>query len=300
MEIVRIRNFLETINYSELDLELDISKPFSDNLESIKKKITQINDRDTVNYFLVHERTKTLIEDFSLSLNSYGYRDGDILSIEASKKPLSVPPFIVGTLAYAGPIVVFLLFWLSHEGTLNLVQTLGLILTILHYGKRIYEVNFVHEWATENVSLFNGGIFGLMIYYWVLYGVCVAYFIFNHDSKPLFPAPVLLGLSVLMLISEYGNYSAHRTLKKLKEENFGKRGIPRGGLFEYVSCPHYFFELCSWFIFSLIVNTVTSYLFVLYSLISMGTLAIKKHKAYLDYFKEKYPKDRKAMIPYIF
>jgi len=79
----------------------------------------------------------------------------------------------------------------------------------------------------------------------------------------------------------------------------GHRAIPRGGMFEYVSCAHYFWELLSWTFFSFIANVLAGYLFVLFSFCSMAFMALDKHKSLKNYFGDKYPAERKAFIPFI-
>jgi very-long-chain enoyl-CoA reductase len=298
---VRIRNILENIKYTERNIDLDITKPFSDNIESLKKELQLENPTKASFVICLKNKERIVINDYSKSLKSHGFTpEEDSLNIEPAIKG-NLSTYILGSIAYSGPIIVFLLFILFNKNNLNLIQILATGLTTIHYLKRIYEVNYVHEFAMGSVSLVNTGVLGVVFYYWVLFGVCTSYFIFRNDmSNALFSTPVLMILAVLMLAFEYGNYDAHYRLKLLKDANKGKRGIPRGGLFEYVSCPHYFFELCSWFCFSLIVNTVTGYLFVLYSLIAMGAWARDKQKYYREYFKEQYPENRKAMIPFVF
>jgi very-long-chain enoyl-CoA reductase len=299
---VRVRNILENIKYTEKNIDLDMTKPFSDNIEVIKKELHLEGTKKMVFTINLKNKEKITITDHSKSLKEIGFKpDDDILNVEPPLSSLTIDSTVLITFAYAGPIIVFLLFILFKKASLDAVQILATCLTIFHYLRRIYEVNHVHEYARDTVSVFNIELAGVILYYWVLFGVCIGYFIFRAEKEgPLFSTPVLVALAVLMLLSEYGNYHGHYSLKLLKDANQGKRGIPSGGLFEYVDCPHYFFELCSWFWFSLIINTVTGYLFVVYSLVSMGTIAVKKHKYYREYFKEKYPQGRKAMIPFVF
>jgi very-long-chain enoyl-CoA reductase len=297
---VRVRNILEKIKYTEKNLDLDTTKPFSDNIETLKKELHIESNSNPAFSISLKNKDKIVINDFSKSLKSYGLTTEDVLNIEPQSL-LNINTSTGVSIAYSGPIIIFLIFTFLKKEPLNFSQLIGLGLVIFHYTRRLFEINYFHDYGRQTISIFNPELIWQIFYYWVLFGICIGYFVFTDGKdNALFSTPVMVVLAVFMLLSEYGNYDAHYRLKVLKEAHQGKRGIPRGGLFEYVSSPHYFFELCSWLFFSLIVNAPTGYLFVVYSLFLMGTIAYKKHKYYRDYFKQEYPVSRKAMIPFIY
>jgi 3-oxo-5-alpha-steroid 4-dehydrogenase 3 len=84
---------------------------------------------------------------------------------------------------------------------------------------------------------------------------------------------------------------------KVKE---GKVDVPSGGWFEWVSCPHFFGELviytglCAFEGFS----NVYLNLVLLFCLLNQTLVALETHAWYIRKFKE-YPKQRKAIIPYL-
>ncbi|KAI8983087.1 3-oxo-5-alpha-steroid 4-dehydrogenase-domain-containing protein [Pilobolus umbonatus] len=76
--------------------------------------------------------------------------------------------------------------------------------------------------------------------------------------------------------------------------------IPRGGLFEYVSCPNYFSEILEWIGYAIAAwpNTPA----ILFSVATPSNLvprAWRTHAWYKDQFKE-YPSNRKAVIPFFY
>lgn len=80
-----------------------------------------------------------------------------------------------------------------------------------------------------------------------------------------------------------------------------KHHIPYGGLFEYVSCPHYFTEILIYLSMNIIFsfrNTmmISLFIFVLANQVISGYFS---HKWYKETFKA-YPKNRKSTIPFIF
>ena len=76
--------------------------------------------------------------------------------------------------------------------------------------------------------------------------------------------------------------------------------IPHGGFFEYVSCANFFGEIIEWLGYAIASSPSVApwsfWFFVCANLIPRG---IAHHRWYLEKFKEDYPKDRFAVIPFI-
>lgn len=66
-----------------------------------------------------------------------------------------------------------------------------------------------------------------------------------------------------------------------------------------MSCANYFWETIAWLCFSLLTQCATSYLFLAVSFMQMNDWAQKKHRRYITDFRN-YPKDRRAILPYLF
>ena len=98
------------------------------------------------------------------------------------------------------------------------------------------------------------------------------------------------------------NVYADSTLLNLRGKpiNGRRQGykIPRGGMFEYVSCANYFGEILEWFGFALANWSVAAAAFAIFTFCNIGPRAYNHHKWYLQKF-EDYPKSRKAVIPLI-
>ncbi|KAJ1969641.1 hypothetical protein IWQ62_000491 [Dispira parvispora] len=74
--------------------------------------------------------------------------------------------------------------------------------------------------------------------------------------------------------------------------------IPRSGLFELVSCPHYFGEVVEWCGFALVAQSPAAWLFVFATLANLLPRAMHTHWWYKRTFPE-YPRKRKALIPFV-
>ena len=110
-------------------------------------------------------------------------------------------------------------------------------------------------------------------------------------------------LGIVMFFTGMGiNIYSDSTLLNLrgKPVNGRRQGykIPRGGVFEYVSCANYFGEILEWSGFALASGTVAGAAFALFTFCNIGPRAYNHHKWYLSKF-EDYPKSRKAVIPFI-
>lgn len=220
--------------------------------------------------------------------------------------PLVVYPLVmvVAHLAWQGVTVAGLQRWLAavvaHPAALlpaHPVQQLALACWVGHYLKRELETLFVHRFSHGSMPLMN--IFKNSGYYWG-FAAYVSYFV-NH---PLYTPPeckmqVPIAFGVFLL-AELGNFWSHMILRNLRRPGTRERKIPRGFLFEYVSCPNYTFEIIAWIAFGVMTQTVAALLFALVGALQMTQWGIGKHRNYLREFGDKYPRSRRIIIPFIF
>lgn len=80
-----------------------------------------------------------------------------------------------------------------------------------------------------------------------------------------------------------------------------EHAIPRGGLFEYVSCPHYLMEIVIYLAFLLIggprhLTLLSVVVFVITNQLVAGYLT---HRWYRTHFGTLYPLQRKAVVPFL-
>ncbi len=80
----------------------------------------------------------------------------------------------------------------------------------------------------------------------------------------------------------------------------GEKGykIPRGGLFEYVSCPNYLGEMITWLGWTIATWSIGGIFFLLWTICNLGPRAFTHHKWYKKTFPD-YPAKRKALIPFV-
>ena len=80
----------------------------------------------------------------------------------------------------------------------------------------------------------------------------------------------------------------------------GKKGyyIPKGWLYKYVSCPNFFGEIIEWTGFAIMAWNLPAFSFALWTAVNLIPRALDHHKWYQKTFEE-YPKERKAVIPFL-
>ncbi|KAG4152536.1 hypothetical protein ERO13_D04G128400v2 [Gossypium hirsutum] len=121
----------------------------------------------------------------------------------------------------------------------------------------------------------------------------------DYENEELFWWRFLGGL-LIFVVGMWVNVWADKVLVGLKKQGDGGYKIPRGGLFELVSCPNYFGEIMEWFGWALMTWSWVGFGFFLYTCANLMPRARATRLWYLEKFKDDYPKDRKAVIPFIY
>ena len=104
----------------------------------------------------------------------------------------------------------------------------------------------------------------------------------------------LVGFLVGMTI----NIRSDNLLLKLREDGDGY-SIPHGGLFRWISAPNYLGEIIEWLGFALMTWSLSGLAFAIWTIANLVPRAGSNHKWYHLRFPE-YPKERKALIPFVY
>ena len=174
-------------------------------------------------------------------------------------------------------------------------------LMLAHFGKRILEVLCVHSFTgspTEEAS-----ICGIIMSFYTM--VAWLYVRAGQATPTAAAAPSPFWLSMFAL-AQLGNLYHHMLLRRLRGE--GKAGsdakggyaVPRGGLFEYVACPHYLCEIASWGAAAALVPSAHTALVTFWVAAMLSGRSIATTRWYRDRFGDKYPMTRRHLIPGVF
>ena len=242
------------------------------------------------------------------SLESLGLAGGGKVVLYFKDRGVQIGWTTVFLAEYAGPLFVYLLFYLRPSliygptaSSQEICQATHLAAAAwsFHYGKRLLETVFVHRFSNATMPLTN--LFKNCSYYWG-FAAYIAY----HINHPLYTSPstaqVIIGLS-LFLLCELGNFTIHLLLRDLRPPGTRERRIPfansnpLSGLQELVSCPNYTYEVLAWLCFSLMTQCLPAGLFTLAGAYQMTLWALGKHRNYKREFPN-YPR-RKAIFPFI-
>ncbi|GLC34092.1 hypothetical protein PLESTB_000836600 [Pleodorina starrii] len=243
------------------------------------------------------EKRGTVLDD-SKRLSDYGLADGG--KVEFKDLGPQIGYSTVFFWEYFGPLVVYPLFFvlpkylyphLEAPKQRHLVQKVAVAYWCFHYAKRIVETFTVHKFGHATMPIFN--LFKNCAYYWG-YAAYVSYFV-NH---PKYTPPnekmsmICLGLALLM---QLGNLRSHIILSNLRKPGEKDYKIPRGFLFNFVTCANYTFEIWGWLLFSAAVQSIPAYLFAITGALQMTQWAIAKHKRLIKTFdgkegRPKYPR----------
>ncbi|MFY0652007.1 MAG: DUF1295 domain-containing protein [Cyclobacteriaceae bacterium] len=103
--------------------------------------------------------------------------------------------------------------------------------------------------------------------------------------------------AIVFALGFYINQRSDSILMNLRKPGETDYKIPIGFLFERISCPNHFGEIIQWLGFSIMAWNWPASTFLIWTLANLLPRSLRHHKWYNDKF-EKYPKDRKAIIPF--
>ncbi|KAH9985111.1 3-oxo-5-alpha-steroid 4-dehydrogenase-domain-containing protein [Russula vinacea] len=253
--------------------------------------------------------TKAL--DDNAILATTGIRDGGELVVKDLGPQVSWRTVFVTE--YAGPLVIHPVLYhlpkVFYRGSVqhSQLQKYVYAMVMLHFAKREFESIFVHRFSHATMPLRN--IFKNSLHYHILSGLFLAYPIYGPTYAANSPYvrgtfrsnPQFLWICAsTWLFAELSNLSTHLTLRNLRPPGSTKRAIPHGYGFGLVSCPNYFFESVAWAAVAYMSGSWAAWLFWGVSTVQMMSWAAKKQRAYKKDFGKEYPRQRKAMIPFLF
>ncbi len=192
-----------------------------------------------------------------------------------------------------------LLFFILGNRHANLTAWIFLLIWQAHYIHRAFIFPFRMRGEAKRLTLVTvalGVVFNLGNSY--LNGR------YLFTLSPLYPAqwllePRFLVGAALFFLGLSINIRADNTLIRLRTPGDKGYRIPRGGLFEYVSCPNYLGELIEWFGWALATWSLSGLTFALWTAANLAPRARTHHRWYRKQFAD-YPERRKALVPYLF
>jgi len=163
-----------------------------------------------------------------------------------------------------------------------------------HFAKRCFECIFVHKYSGSMPAASSAFI----SFFYTLLAFSTSYFV-EKIPESAFEEWTLVWGRRLFYLGLAGNFYHHYLLANLRKP--GEKGykVPRGGFFEYVATPHYFFELIGWYGVSLASHHGMVCLFSL----AMTIYLVDRAVGQSEWNRKKirgYPKTRGHIVPFVF
>ncbi len=188
--------------------------------------------------------------------------------------------FFTGTGEKTGPVWFLWTIWVLHYINRSIIyplrtETTGKKIPVIIVASAIF-FNFI-----------NGFLNGTYL------GNFGAAYPVDYFTSPSF----IIGLFIFITGFTINNQSDNILIHLRKPGETGNK-IPTGGLFKFISCPNHFGEIVEWTGFAVMAGSLPAISFALWSFVNLVPRALDHHKWYLQKFPD-YPKERKAVIPFI-
>ena len=191
---------------------------------------------------------------------------------------------------YFMPIVVLTILAWGYLPNAEFVQWAVYLAVALHFLKRVLESLFLHRYSGP-IDPFTT----LMIA--AFYSLCAGT-IGWLNRNPWTAVDVWFGLGIfIFVVGMSGNFYHHKLLADLRKNSLDYF-IPKGGLFDYVVCPHYLFEILTWLGIALLSRHLAAWMTLLFIIFYLSARALRALRWYHSKFTG-FPKDRKAILPFV-
>jgi 3-oxo-5-alpha-steroid 4-dehydrogenase 1 len=195
-------------------------------------------------------------------------------------------------------LVVLFLFLLPAAKTISAASWVLIGLFCLHYFNRVFIFPFRLRTKGKKMPLV---IVLSAVFFNIMNGFSLGYFFShfaNYTSEWFTDIRFIAGI-ILFFTGLYINWKADDMLIHLRKPGETGYKIPKGWLFEKISCPNLFGELVEWTGFAILCWNLPGFTFLIWTAANLIPRALSHHRWYKEKFVD-YPAERKAIIPYLF
>lgn len=229
-------------------------------------------------------KERPVVLNYKKSLKDYTIGNSETLTVVFKDLGPQVSYRTLFFCEYLGPLLLYPVFYYlpvyqyfgyKGERVIHPVQTYALYYWCFHYAKRILETFFVHRFSHATSPLSN--VFRNCAYYWT-FGSYIAYYVNHPLYTPVNDLQMKIGFG-FGILCQISNFYCHIILKNLRSPG-GEGGyqIPRGFLFNIVTCANYTTEIYQWLGFNIATQTVAGYIFLVVATFIMTNWALAKHR----------------------
>ncbi len=211
---------------------------------------------------------------------------------------LTIPDRVGWFIMEVPALIVFFYFIFTGTAEKNVTVWIVAALYVIHYVNRAVifpwrirvrgkKMPLVIALMAVFFNLVNAGFLG---YYT---GSLNTHFTVTWLKDPHFIAGLIIFITGMAI-----NISTDEKLIHLRKKKSDGYEIPRGGFFEKVSCPNFFGEIIEWGGYAILCWSLPAFSFFIWTFCNLVPRALSHHKWYQKNFPD-YPKERKALFPYI-
>lgn len=208
----------------------------------------------------------------------------------------SVPSTVAWVLMECPAVLVYCGVFMLGEHRLELAPLVLLGLWQVHYVHRTFIFPFLlrSKKAMPLAVVGSGFAFNSLNAYinarWISH--------FGHYTVEWLTDPRFIAGVGVFVAGYVINKKADRILLNLRKPGDSGYKIPRGWLYEYISCPNYLGEILEWTGWAIATWSLPGLAFALYTAANVGPRAMSNHRWYQEKFSD-YPRQRKAIIPFV-
>ena len=223
------------------------------------------------------------------------------------RKIFPVIPSRISWIIQECPCVFMTIFFLIYyRKNLNYKNILVMTPFFIHYVHRSFIFPFVIHSSKNNPLEITLMAFVFCFFNSLMINRSIFCLIIDYELKS-FWLNYMFGLAIFglgMYINIHSDYSMIKQRNANKDSN-NKYIIPRGFMYELISCPNYFGELTEWLGFFILSNSFSGLVFFISTFANLFPRAIQYHQWYKNKFKEEFATDknlseRKSIVPFLF
>lgn len=193
------------------------------------------------------------------------------------------------------PLLMLVFYITSSEK--SYISFFFLIVWLSHYIHRTFIYSFLQSGKNKDYPVV---VSGMAFIFNCINGFINGSGVFHlseYESSWMISIPFISGV-VLFIAGFIINKTADEKLRHLRRNNPEEYVVPRGWLFDYISCPHYFGEIIEWLGWAVMTWSSCGFAFFLFTFANLFPRAIKSHFWYREKFAD-YPVKRKALVPFV-
>lgn len=219
---------------------------------------------------------------------------------ETGEFKLRIPTRLSWVLMEAPACLVFA--WFVFTGPLPVTAPVMVLFILwqMHYFHRTFIYPFQLQIRPGSTTPLRMTLFGIVLTASCGYlnGEFISKYATHLQSNDWFYTPEFI-IGTLMFLAGYVlNKVSDSELMRLRKENPADYSIPYGKGYKWVSCPNYLGEIITWLGFAIAAWSIAGLTFAIMTASNLVIRALENHQWYQEKFPD-YPKDRKAIFPFI-